>query len=179
MNAPSDTAALDEKSAIERGTAEGFLALYNRQFGDDYRIVSLGDFPDVRCINSRGNPLNLEITITEDRPGDAKAGLGRSNHRSLEALRAHLDRVARGEERIQFSSLTDEVSDQLLLRVRAKCNNDYGKNCGLVVRDTSGCDWDWEQILPNIRNRLHLHENPFDCGIWLINRTKDRCVQLI
>jgi len=107
---------MSEKLAIEKGTAEGFLALYNQHFSTDFQIVEMSDAPDARCVDSMGNTLNLEITTTEDRPGDIKALLGRSSSRSLEALRAHLDRVARGNELPQFSSLSDEVSDNLVER---------------------------------------------------------------
>lgn len=170
---------MSEKQAIERATAEGFLVLYNQLQGTDFRIVEISDAPDVRCVDSLGNPLNLEITTTEDRPGDIKAILGRSNGRTLEALRAHLERVARGEEQPQFSSLSDEVSDQLVERVQSKMMNDYGLNAALVVRDTSGVDWDWDDVIPAICSRLDLKRNPFSRGIWVLSRVKDRLFQII
>ena len=169
---------MSEKQAIERGTAEGFLVLYNQLLGTDFRIVEMGDAPDARCADSHGNALNLEITTTEDRPGDIKALLGRSNSRSVEALRAHVDRVARGEERPQFSSLSDEVSDHLVKRLKSKMKNDYGSNAALVVRDSSGVDWDWDEVNPAIRSRVDLTKNPFGRGIWLLSRVKDRLFQI-
>lgn len=167
-----------EKQAIEKATAEGFLDLYNQLQGTDFRIVEISDAPDVRCMDSLGNTLNLEITTTEDRPGDIKAVLGRSNSRSLETLRTHMERVARGEEQPQFSSLSDEVSDQLVGRLQSKMMNDYGSNTALVVRDTSGVDWDWDDVIPTIRSRLDLTKNPFSQGIWVLFRAKDRLFQI-
>ncbi|MBC2732038.1 hypothetical protein [Thiobacillus sp.] len=169
---------MSEKQAIEKATAEGFLVLYNQLQGTDFRIMEMSDAPDVRCKDSLGNALNLEITITEDHPGDIKAVLGRSNSRSLEALRAHMERVARGEEQPQFSSLSDEVSDQLVGRFQNKMMNDYGSNAALVVRDTSGVDWDWDDVIPTIRSRLDLTKNPFSQGIWVLSRAKDRLFQI-
>ena len=169
---------MSEKQAIEKATAEGFLVLYNQLQGTDFQIVEMSDAPDVRCVDSLGKTLNLEITTTEDRPGDIKAVLGRSNGRSLEALRAHVERVARGEEQPQFSSLSDEVSDQLVERLQSKMMNDYGSNAALVVRDTSGVDWDWDDVIPAIRCRLDLAKNPFSQGIWVLSRVKDRLFQI-
>lgn len=61
-----------ETEKIEKGTAEGFLALYNQHFGTDFETVEVSDAPDVRCADSHGNRLNIEVTATEDRPGDTK-----------------------------------------------------------------------------------------------------------
>ena len=164
---------MSEKQAIEKATGEGFLDLYNRLQSTDFRIVEMSDAPDVRCMDSLGKTLNLEITTTEDRPGDIKAVLGRSNSRSLEALR-----VARGEEQPQFSSLSGTVSDQLVGRLQNKMMNDYGSNAALVVQDTSGVDWDWDYVIPTIRSRLDLKKNPFSQGIWVLSRAKDRLFQI-
>ena len=169
---------MNEKQAIERGTAEGFLLLYNERFGTDIKITVMADAPDARCADSMGNVLNLEITTTEDRPGDIKALLGRSNARSLEALRAHLDRVARGEEQPLFSSLSEEVTDALVTRLQNKLKNNYGADTALVVRDSSGVDWDWDIVIPTIQRRLNLAKNPFSRGIWLLPRSKDRLFQV-
>jgi hypothetical protein len=169
---------MSEKQAIEKGTAKGFLVLYNQVLGTDFRIMEMSDAPDARCMDSHRKTLNLEITTTEDRPGNIKALLGRSNSRSLEALRAHVERVARGEERPQFSSLSDEVSDHLVGRLQSKMMNDYGPNAALVVRDTSGVDWNWDDVIPVIRSRLDLTKNPFSQGIWVLSRVKDRLFQI-
>lgn len=169
---------MSEKHAIEKGTAEGFLILYNQHFGTDFEIVAMADAPDVRCADSRGNTLNLEITTTEDRPGDIKAAVGRSDSRSLEALRDHNERIARRREPLQFSSFLDEASDHLVERLQGKMKNDYGPNAALIVRDSSGGDWDWDLVIPAIRSRLNLANNPFSRGIWLLSRVKDRLFQI-
>lgn len=169
---------MNEKEANEKATAEGFLVLYNQIHGTDFRIVKMSDAPDVRCMDSLGKTLNLEITTTEDRPGDIKAILGRSNSRSLEALRARVERVARCEEQPQFSSLSDEVSDQLVGRLQSKMMNDYGSNAALVVQHTSGVDWGWDDVIPTIRSRLDLTKNPFSQGIWVLSLAKDRLFQI-
>lgn len=169
---------MSEKQAIEKATAEGFLVLYNQLQGTDFRIVEMSDAPDVCCVDSHGKALNLEITATEDRPGDIKAILGRSNSRSIEALRAHNERVAQGKEQPQFSSLSDEVSDQLVGRLRSKMMNDYGLSAALVVRDTSGVDWDWDDVIPVIRSQLDFTKNPFSQGIWVLSRAKNRLFQI-
>jgi hypothetical protein len=170
---------VSEKQAMEKATAEGFLILYNKLSGTDFTIVKMSDAPDARCADTRGKTLNLEITTTEDRPGDIKALLGRSNSRSIEALRAHNERVARGEERPRFSSLWNEVSGHLVERLQSKMANDYGPNAALVVRDSSGVDWDWEDVIPAIRSRLALTKNPFSRGIWVLSRTRDRLFQIL
>lgn len=169
---------MSEKRAIEKATAEGFLALYNQLFATDFKVVAMADIPDARCADSRGNTLHLEITTTEDRPGDITAAVGRSDSRSLEALRAHNERVARGEEPPLFNCLSDEVSNHLVERLQGKMKNDYGPNTALVVRDSSGGDWDWDLVLPAIRSRLNLANNPFSRGIWLLSRVKDRLFQI-
>lgn len=52
--------------------------------------------------------------------------------------------------------------------------NDYGSNTALVVRDMSGGDWDWNDVIPALRSRLDLTKNPFSRGIWVLSRVKDR-----
>ena len=56
--------------------------------------------------------------------------------------------------------------------------NDYGPNAALVVRDSSGVDWDWDDVIPSIRSRLDPPKNPFIRGIWLLSRVKDRLFQI-
>jgi hypothetical protein len=80
---------MNEDQQIERATAEGFLLLFNQQFGADYEIVEIGDTPDVRCQDPNGRALNLEITLTEDRQRDIQAALGRSDHRNAENSTHH------------------------------------------------------------------------------------------
>ena len=170
---------LGEKQSIERGTAEGFLLLYNRLHAADFRVVEVSDSPDVRCIDSSGQELNLEVTMTEDLPGDIRAVLGRSDVRSLRSLRAHLDAVRNGREPPLRASSLVELCATVADRIQRKVNNCYGLDAALVVRDSSGVDWDWDSVIPDIRRQLDLTRNPFHRGIWLISRTKDRLFRIL
>lgn len=170
---------MNEKQGIERASAEGFLLLFNRHFGTDYRILEVGDVPDVRCQNSKGEELNLEITLTEDRPRDIKASLGRSNHRSIEALAEHNKRVAEGKEKSQFNSLSGNVLEQATHRINKKLLKSYGPNTALVVRDTSGVDWNWELVIEELKEKTKSQRSPFDKGIWILNLDKTKLYQVI
>ncbi len=169
---------MSEKTAIERATAEGFIVLYNRAMGTDYRLIEMSDSPDARCANSSDESLNLEITLTEDEPGDIQAALGRSEKRSVEALREHLQRVAAGSEAPKIYSLTENVSDIAVKRIRSKIRKRYGPNTALVVRDSSGVDWDWDLSAEKIRADIESEANPFDRGIWILSRSKDRMFRI-
>ncbi len=168
----------NEKRRIECSTAEGFLILYNKHFHSSFRIAELSDAPDVRCVDDSGCELHLEITTTEDAPRDIQALLGRSNHKTVEALAAHNERVAKGLEASQFVSF-DDVRAELTSRIASKCEKDYGKNVALVVRDTSGCDWEWDEVADELASALAPTRNPFDKGIWLLTRTKDKLFQIV
>lgn len=172
---------MNETKAIERATADAFITLYNAEQGTDYAPVEYSDAPDVRCADSKGNLFNLEITMTEDRPGDIKARLGRSENRSFEALKAHIEKVRAGLanplERV--SCLNTDVSSNLIQRIRAKMNKRYGYNTALVVRDTSGIDWDWDLVSDDIRQRIGDVQSPFDKGIWIVPATKDRIFRIV
>jgi hypothetical protein len=169
---------VNEKQKIEQATAEGYLKLFNHHFGTDFGIVELGDAPDVRCQGSKGQELNLEISLTEDRPRDIQAALGRSNHRSAEALAEHNKRVAEGKEKPQFSSLSGNAVDQVIRRINEKLLKSYGPNTPLVVRDTSGADWDWDLVIEELRQNMNLQRNPFDRGIWILNFAKTKLYQI-
>jgi hypothetical protein len=80
-------ASLNEKEAIEKATADAFIELYNREMGTSFSITEYSDAPDIRCRALKGNKFNFEITLTEDRKKDIAAALGRSDHRSIGALR--------------------------------------------------------------------------------------------
>lgn len=174
---------MSEKRAIERSTAEGFLELYNQRFGTDYEIVDMPapPDPDVLCADTRGKRLNLEVTNTEDQPEDIKAFLGRSDHLSIEALRARNLR----RDPPQFRAFTESpdgrptVVDQLVARLAAKMQNDYGRDVALVVRDTSPIGWDWDQALDLIRDRINLSTCSFDRGVWLLSRSKDQLFEIV
>lgn len=170
---------MTEKEQIEKSTAEGFLKLFNDHYETDYEIIELGDAPDIRCQSSSGEKLNLEITVTEDKTLDIKASLGRSDHRSLEALREHVNNVKKGKERPKFSSLSGNVLQQAAGRINKKLLKRYGSNTALVVRDVSGVDWDWDIVIEDLKNELQLQSNPFDRGIWIVNRVKTRLFQVV
>lgn len=170
-----------EKELIEKTTADAFIALYNLAFGTTYKIVEYSDAPDIRCRNAIGEELNLEITLTEDRPGDIPAILGRSQHKSHDSQRAHLEKVKAGKASIfeQVSSLSGNASETLAQRILAKSNKDYGANVALVIRDSSPAGWDWEHITSNMKSCLGNTRLPFQRGVWLITYTKDRIIQIV
>lgn len=170
---------MNENTSIEHGTADGFLRLYNLHHGTDYEIVEVSDAPDIRCRDSGGRELNLEITTTEDNDRDIQALLGRSDHLGIEALEKHNERVAAGLEKPRHNSLSGNVSDNLIDRIQSKLNKDYGSNVALVVRDTSGCDWEWDEVEDEIRSRLDLSRNPFEKGIWVLSRAKDKLFRIV
>jgi len=165
-----------ETQAIERATAEGFLALYNESLGVDYRVVRVagpGESPDVECVNSAGSVLWLEVTMTEDNPGDIPALLGRSNHKSVDALRDLLRRVKMGTVKMPVNRIDENVKEVLIQRLQRKFQKRYGANVALVVRETS-LPWDWELILPDVRTAFRCSSIPFDRGVWLLSCGKDR-----
>jgi len=172
---------LSEKKDIEKATAEGFIKLYNAKMRTTYRIIDYSDSPDTRCVNSDGNKLNIEITMTEDRPGDIQALLGRSDHRSLEALKAHRAEVEAGKASSLelVSCLQGNLIAMLVSRIKAKLKKDYGPNTVLVVRDTCPADPDWDLELDEIKAQLDLSRNPFNKGIWILSKTKDRLFRVV
>lgn len=172
---------MEEKVSIEEGTADGFLRIYNKENRRTFKIVRLADSPDVECKDDEGKTLNIEITLTEDRPGDIPSALGRSQQRSPEALREHLQRVRDGKAKTleRTSSLGGNVSDAIISRIRPKLLKRYGAHTALVIRDTSGVDWDWDWEIPELQNKLAGISNPFDEGIWILNRSKDRLFRIV
>lgn len=172
---------MNEKEAIEKATADAFVNLYNREMGTSFSIVEYSDAPDIRCKDPKGNVFNFEITLTEDRPKDIQAALGRSNHRSIEALRQHLDDVRAGKANPleRTSCLQGNVTDMIVNRILPKLQKDYGSNVALVIRDSSPVCWDWDLVVDQIKDMLNLQRNPFDKGIWIISFRKDRIFQLV
>jgi len=175
-----NTSDYNEKQQIELATAEGFFALYNAQFQTSYTVTHIagdGEAPDVLAENEAGQEFNLEITLTENRPGDIAATLGRSDNRSIDALKRHLEAVRTGKERPQITSLPDNALSVLLQRIDKKLIKRYGRNTALIVRDTSIL-WDWEQVLPSIQQHLDGKTIPFDLGIWLLAFNKTSLIQV-
>ena len=172
---------LTEKKAIERSTAEAFLKLYNAEMNSSYEIIEHSDAPDFICRDTVGDELALEITLTEDHPGDIQSLLGRSNARSPEELERHLEAVKRGEESIfdSVSCLQGNVSQMATSRIQPKLNKDYGPNVALVVRDTSGVPWSWNSAIEGLKASLDLSNNPFDKGIWLVSFMSDEIFRVV
>ena len=173
--------SIEGNTGYRKATADAFIDLYNHKMGTSFSIVEYSDSPDIRCTNSDQSVFNLEITLTENRPKDIKAALGRSNHKSLEALKKHLDdvRVGKANPLDRASCLQGNAVDMIIHRIRAKLKNDYGRNVALVVRDTSPVGWDWVIVLDEIKSRLSHDRNPFDKGIWIITFRKDEIVRIL
>lgn len=172
---------MNKKESIEKATADAFVELYNREMGTSFSITEYSDAPDIRCSDLTGNVFNFEITLTEDREKDIAAAFGKSDHRSIEALRKHLDEVKAGKanplERV--SCLQGNVTDMIVGRILPKLKKDYGSNAGLVIRDTSPVCWDWELVIDDIRRMLASQRNPFEKGIWIISLRKDKIYRII
>ena len=173
--------AMNEKEAIELHTAEQFLKLYNSQEQTSFQITKHADAPDFHCQDKDGNFLFIEITLTEDRRGDIQSLLGRSDSRSPEALKQHLDEVKQGEASIfdSVSCLQDNVSLMAKNRIQPKLAKDYGSNVALVVRDVSPLGWSWETVTDEIASSLDLSHNPFDKGIWIISTSSSRIYRVV
>lgn len=173
---------MTEKQWIEKATAEGFVAAYNALMGTSYRFDALLDppEPDARCVDTDGNSFCLEITMTEDRPGDIKSQMGRSEDRSLQALKVHLDAVKAGKASIfdRLSSSTGNAGISMVQRLRSKLTKSYGPGVALIIRDTSGVDWDWDVVKGIPIASLDLSQNPYDMGIWVLSHSKDRLFRL-
>jgi len=173
----------NEKKAIEKATAEGFLKLYNPMMKTSYQFNKLlqPPNPDVRCVDPADNILYLEITMTEGWLGDIQALLGRSDHRNLESLQAHGAEVEAGKasELKWVSSLPGNISAMLVNRIQAKLKKDYGPNIALVVRDMCPADPDWDLEVNNIKAQLDLSRNPYDKGIWILSYAKDRLFRVV
>jgi hypothetical protein len=174
-------ASMNEKEAIEKATADAFVELYNREMGTSFSIVEYSDAPDIRCKDKRGNTFNFEITLTEDRPRDIQAALGRSNHRSIEALRQHLAdvKVGKANPLEWVSCLQENVTRMVVSNIIPKLQKDYGSSVGLVIRDTSPVCWNWELVLDDINKIISSYRNSFDKGIWIISYRKDRIFRII
>ena len=172
---------MNEKEAIEKATADAFIKLYNSEMKTTFSITEYSDAPDIRCKDSKGNKFNFEITLTEDRPKDIQAALGRSDHRSLDALKKHLSDVKAGKanplERV--SSLQGNVTDMVVSRIKPKLDKDYVSNVALVVRDASPIGWDWDMVSDQIKNCLSTKRNTFDKGIWILTFSKDKIFRII
>ena len=172
---------MDEKKAIERCTVDAFLEYYNNEFGTSYQIVEHSDNPDIRCQNCKGNKLNIEVTMTEDRAGDIPAVLGRSDARCINTIEVNqkIKRDCRKDPPVYLKYHQSNSLCMVANRIKKKMMNDYGKHTALVVRDVSGVDWDWDVFSGDLRNLLDLESNPFDSGIWVVPLGKDRIFRVV
>jgi hypothetical protein len=144
---------MNEKEAIERATAEAFIDHYNDMHATSFQIIEHGDAPDIIARDKLGNRLQLEIVMTEDRVGDIKVMLGRSDVRSIESLKRHVELVRQGkaEPMQRASGLGGNVTESLKERLHVKMAKRYGPNTALVIRDTSGVDWDWDVMVGDLK----------------------------
>jgi len=172
---------LNEKEAIEKATADAFIKLYNSEMGTSFSIVEYSDAPDIRCQDSKGNTFNFEITLTENRPKDIQAVLGRSDHKSSEALKKHLADVNAGKANPleRASCFQGNVTEMIVSRINSKLNKDYGSNVALVIRDASPMGWDWDMVSDQIKKCFSTERNPFDKGIWIITFSQDKIFRII
>jgi hypothetical protein len=172
---------MNEKRAIEAGTLEAFLRFLSDSESASYRVVEHGDAPDFVCRDDEGRILQVEIVTTEDRTGDMAALLGRSNSRSIEELKRHLAevRVGHADPLDRVSQLDGNVVDSLIERLRAKLLKRFGQSTALVIRDTSGVDWDWDLVAPQIRAAIESVVNPYDRGVWVVNRMCSRVFRIV
>jgi len=148
---------MTEKKAMERATAEAFLALYNKKMNASFTINEHLEAPDIRCEDSNGNKLNLEITSTEDFPSTTDvAGDIQATYR---------------DNKVPCVGGFDGACDTLFQRICAKAKKDYGSDVALVIQNFSGVGWCQEiaeKTKERFSNLLEKLDPSFDKGIWLI-----------
>lgn len=174
-----NTSEYSETQKIELATAEAFFGLYNAQHASTYavnRVAGQREVPDIFASDNDGREFNLEITLTEDRPGNIAALLGRSDSLSIEKLKQENEAVRAGKIQPRINSLQGNALPVLLDRIGKKLTKRYGIHTALVVRDTSF--WDWELVIPSIQAYLNSQAVPFDLGIWLLTAEKTAILQL-
>jgi hypothetical protein len=156
---------MNEKEKIEKATVDAFIKLFNGREKQDYVVEQYNDAPDATCRNSSGQTMQIEVTLTEDKLGDLPWMLGRFKERP--------------EQNRIGSCLQGNVLAQLAKRLDDKTVKRYGKRTALVIRDSSGVDWDWEDVSEDVRRLLKEKGSPFDMGIWVLNLMKTRLHKLI
>lgn len=152
------------KQRIEKATVDAFVPLFNISQGQDYAVLQYGDAPDAKCRNGSGQIMQVEITLTEDNPGDLAWSFGKPETRPPSYWHGNC--------------LQRNVLDQLRRRLDAKILKRYGARTALVIRDSSSADWDWEYVADEIRCALKQRLNPYDMGIWILNRAISRLFRL-
>jgi len=155
---------MKEKEQIEKATVDAFVELHNEMYGTAHSVREYGDHdgdrPDALCVAADGDEFNVEVTITEDRPGDIQWALVKADQRPYQGPPG--------------SRLQANVLAQLAGRLDKKSLRRYGGRTALVIRDSSGVDWDWEDIRPQAKEYLQQRGNPYQLGIWVVNRAKTR-----
>lgn len=158
---------MNEKKMIEKASAERFIDVYNEKFNTDFHIKQLSENPDVIFEDKVRNTISFEVTLTQDGKDDIPCLLGRSNKRDLSQFISS-NRAA--------SRLDTDVVEQAKKSIMEKMYSDYGRNVGLIVRDVSPIDWDWDRVVSILRdkvlNEIRNGRNPFDKGIWMLSNDK-------
>lgn len=158
---------VNEKEQIEKATVDAFVDLHNKMHGTFYSVREYGDHqgarPDAICATADGEVFNVEVTITEDRSGDIPLVLGKAKRRRYQG------KLASCLQGNVFAQLTERLNKKSLMR--------YAGRTALVIRDSSGVDWDWEEIRPQVKEFLRQRSNPFHLGICPLHRgrTTVRC----
>ena len=150
----------NEKERIQEATARLFLSLYNEQFTSSFEIDSLGDTPDVVCIEASSKRiLNLEISLIEDLPGDIQYVLGRGSKPTSPTT---------GSTAVSFF---EDSAVQLRASLEKKLLSSYGANTALVLRQVSLL-WEpmeWASVADDFRQTvLRGREKNFGAGVWII-----------
>lgn len=168
---------MNEKESLEYYSALAFLKHYNLLQGDDYKITEVTDSPDILCKNSKGHSMKIEVTLTEDKQGDIACALGRTHGNAIEFQKIHLDNSQYGSAEPIINSI-QSATENLVERIKAKSNKDYGTNTALLIRDTSGVAWNWDVQKRKIIGKTKRLRNPYDKGIWIINRDKSKIFRI-
>lgn len=150
-----------EKQQIEKSTAETFLDMYNERYSTNFKIVRLGDTPDVECEDKKtGEELFLEITLLEDWDGDIQALLGRGQRRSTSPVTGFL-----------AVSFDQDTLSKLRERLESKLLASYGPNTALVVRQV-GIPWsfqDYQRYAKQLLSQVFRgREQSYGAGVWIL-----------
>ena len=158
-----------DKETLEVANATMFLELFNGAHGTQFSIIKHGDAPDFECADeSSGDSFALEMTMTQDRELDIAARSGRSESRSVRALREQLEAVREGKATaLEGVDTPENWNEQLARCLEAKAAKDYGKNVALAIRDVSPMRWDVDHA--RIAEVCRRAAPRFGRGLWLFN----------
>ncbi|GEM_PF-1828077 len=154
-----DPTSLSEKQRIEYATATAFLHHYNEMRDKHFKVVKLGDFPDVHCKDTlTDESLKLEVTLIEDRLGDIKYVLGRRTIPDEILLSKTIDFAA-------------DVIPRLIERLKDKLLSSYGADTALLIYQVSPL-WtaaDWQRNVSKIQYEIFTgKESNYGRGVWII-----------